>query len=155
MSSPCARYAIRELTRSDVMACVEFYDGLEPRDRRQRFAYGQFSLASFLPSERPEKNGAALGAFGYVDRLLGVVNLEYLEDGDAEVAIIVRSDFQRRGTGFCLMSRAIETAAVARLKRLVAYVSPENFAANALVKKCGFRVVELDRYFAEVALLLS
>jgi RimJ/RimL family protein N-acetyltransferase len=154
MPSPCARYRIRELTGADVSSCAKFVERLERRDIRSRFASAALVLDALLPRERPEGKGRALGAFGEPDMLLGVVNLEPLADGDIEIAIIVRSDFQRRGAGYCLMSQAIALASNGLSNRLVAYVSPENGAANALVRKLGFRVLAIDRYAAEIVLPL-
>ena len=154
MPSPCARYHIRELTGADAQSCAEFIDKLERRDIRNRCACATLVLDALLPRERPEGKGMALGAFGEPDVLLGVVNLEPLADGDVEIAVIVRSDFQGRGAGFCLMSRAIALASNGLSNRLVAFVSPENSAANALVRKLGFRVLAIDRYAAEVVLPL-
>ena len=132
MPSPCARYRIRELTGADVSSCAEFVERLERRDIRSRFASAALVLDALLPRERPEGKGTALGAFGEPDVLLGVVNLEPLAGGDIEIAIIVRSDFQRRGAGYCLMSQAIALASNGLSNRLVAYVSPENGAAMPL-----------------------
>jgi RimJ/RimL family protein N-acetyltransferase len=154
MRSPCARYHIRELTGADAPSCSEFVDKLERHDVRRRFASTTHVADALLPRERPEGKGTALGAFGQPDALLGVVNLEPLADGDIEIAIIVRSDFQRRGAGYCLMSQAIALARNGLSNRLVAYVSPENRAANALVRKLGFRVLAIDRYAAEIVLPL-
>jgi GNAT superfamily N-acetyltransferase len=154
MSFPCARYHVRELTGADAQTCAEFVDKLERRDVRNRFASTNLIPDALLPRERPEGKGTALGAFGEPDILLGVVNLEPLGDGDLEIAIIVRSDFQRRGAGYCLMTQAIALASHGLSNRLVAYVSPENGAANALVRKLGFRVLAVDRYAAEIVLPL-
>jgi RimJ/RimL family protein N-acetyltransferase len=154
MPSPCERYHIRELTGADAQSCAEFVDKLERRDLRNRFASATLVPDAILPRGRPDRKGTALGAFGEPDLLLGVANLEPLADGDIEIAIIVRSDFQRRGAGYCLMSRAITLASQGLSNRLVAYVSPENGAANALARKLGFRVVATDRYAAEIVLPL-
>jgi RimJ/RimL family protein N-acetyltransferase len=154
MPSPCARYHVRELTGADARSCVEFVDKLDRRDLRRRFASATLALDALLPRERPEPKGTALGAFGEPDTLLGVVNLEPLAEGDMEIGIIVRSDFQRRGAGYCLMTEAIALASQGLSNRLVAYVSPENPAANALVRKLGFRVLAIDRYAAEIVLPL-
>jgi RimJ/RimL family protein N-acetyltransferase len=154
MSFPCARYHVRELSRADAQTCAEFVDKLDRRDVRSRFASATLVLEALLPRERPEGKGTALGAFGEPDMLLGVVNLEPLADGDIEIAIIVRSDFQRRGAGYCLMTQAIALASHGLSNRLVAYVSPENGAANALVRKLGFRVLAVDRYAAQIVLPL-
>jgi hypothetical protein len=101
MPSPCARYHIRQLTGADARSCAEFVDKLARRDLRSRFASATLALDALLPRQRPEGKGTALGAFGAPDMLLGVVNLEPLADGDVEIAIIVRSDFQR-GRGLLL-----------------------------------------------------
>ena len=154
MPSPCARYQIRELTGADAQSCAEFVDKLERRHIRSRFASATGVPDALLPRERPEGKGTALGAFGESDMLLGVVNLEPIADGDVEIAIIVRSDFQRRGAGYCLMSQAIALASNGLSNRLIGYVSPENGAANALVRKLGFRVLAVDRYAAEIVLPL-
>lgn len=155
MASLCEKYLVRELSHCDLPEFAEFFDFLDPRDLRSRFAGASAGPYAFLPSGRPEAHGAALGAFSNAGALIGIVNLEPVGDGDAEVAILVRSDWKRQGAGNCLMTKTIDFAREAELTRLIAYVSADNTAINALMRKSGFKIIAVDRYATEIALPLA
>jgi RimJ/RimL family protein N-acetyltransferase len=150
----CARYRVRELTNVDTAACVAFVEGLERRDLQSRFGGTSLRLSLLFPAKASDRDRKVFGAFGEAGALLGIANLEPIDRDDVEIAIIVRSDFKRRGAGLCLMSKAVETAREARKAQIVACVSPENKAARALLRKVGFRAVRGDGYAAEEVLSL-
>ncbi|MFB0563296.1 MAG: GNAT family N-acetyltransferase [Candidatus Lokiarchaeia archaeon] len=58
--------------------------------------------------------------------------------GAAEVAIVVHNDWQRKGIGTNLIKYTIKVAKEMGVKKLFAYVSPENRKIIRLGKKLGF-----------------
>jgi acetyltransferase len=61
---------------------------------------------------------------------------------DAEVAVLVRDDFQRRGIGVAILQRLVEAARQEKVARLVAFMVAENFGMQKIAAKAGFM---LDR----------
>ncbi|MFN2646921.1 MAG: N-acetyltransferase family protein [Burkholderiales bacterium] len=58
--------------------------------------------------------------------------------GDAELAIVISDDWQRRGLGTALLERLISQARRDRVRRLVATALSDNGAMQALARKLGF-----------------
>jgi RimJ/RimL family protein N-acetyltransferase len=63
-----------------------------------------------------------------------------LDDGAAEVALVVRDDWQRMGVGTLLAGRVLRAAADRGFGRFVAYVLWENVAMRKILRRIG-RVV--------------
>jgi acetyltransferase len=61
---------------------------------------------------------------------------------DAEVAVLVRDDFQKRGVGAALLQRLVEVARAEKVARLVAFMVAENLGMQRIAAKAGFA---LDR----------
>lgn len=53
----------------------------------------------------------------------------------AEIAMLVRSDVQRQGTGEAMLKKAIEEARKKGIRYLKAYVHPENYKVKQALKK--------------------
>jgi acetyltransferase len=60
----------------------------------------------------------------------------------AEVAILIRDDFQRRGLGHGLLQRLLQVARDEKLSRVVAYIRPDNIGMQKLAARAG---LALDR----------
>ena len=58
--------------------------------------------------------------------------------GAAEVAIVVHNDWQRKGIGTNLIKHTVKVAKEMGVKKIFAYVSPENRKIIRLGKKLGF-----------------
>jgi RimJ/RimL family protein N-acetyltransferase len=67
-----------------------------------------------------------------------------LEDGGAEVGLLVRDDWQRIGIGTLLAGRVLRAAADRGFARFVAHVRWENVAVRKLLRRVG-RVVATTR----------
>lgn len=156
MNSPIVRpsrgrFTIRELRASDVQACNVFFDHLDRHDVRMRFASPRtFSFHHFLPGLARTDEGVAFAAVDAAEMILGVVTLVYLNSGSAEVAVIVRSDYKRRGIGSSLLGHIIQRAEDDGLSELVGYVLAENQAMLALARVMGFQSSRWDSFFSEV-----
>jgi acetyltransferase len=57
---------------------------------------------------------------------------------DAEVAVLVRDDFQRRGIGVAILQRLVEAARQEKVARLVAFMVAENLGMQRIAAKAGF-----------------
>src|SRR6185437_10415177 len=61
-------------------------------------------------------------------------------DNEAEAAILVRDQFQRRGLGSELLKRLIDVARREGIGRILLNMLRENFEMQAMAKKLGFRM---------------
>jgi GNAT superfamily N-acetyltransferase len=137
------RLHIRPLRACDDDSIRELYSHLSPRTRYLRF----FSPAPRLPdavlkllscvdyrrhlamladvnvAERAEV--AALGSFAAID------------DGTAEVGLVVRDEWQRQGIGLTLAVRVLLAAEARGFDRFVAHVLGGNAAIGALLNHVG------------------
>jgi acetyltransferase len=155
MNAPMGRilpgnFTIRELRAADAPSCEMFFRQLEREDIRKRFAAPHFSLDYFLPFPAGAKAGAAFAGFAAAEKILGVVNLAYLPGAAAEIAVIVRSDHQRRGIGRALLAHALHWAAGHGLSQLIGYAPADNTPMLALARAMGFRAIGRDLYGCEI-----
>jgi acetyltransferase len=63
----------------------------------------------------------------------------------AEVALLVRDEYQHRGLGIELLRRLIQVARDERLDSVQAYMLRENIEMRSLIEKLGFRVEPADQ----------
>ena len=68
---------------------------------------------------------------------LGTAHAISLEDGTAELAIIVAQDARHKGTGHALLARVIEALREAGCESLIAYALSENAAFAHLARAAG------------------
>jgi acetyltransferase len=61
-------------------------------------------------------------------------------DGDAEFALLVRSDVQRRGLGRALLEKAIDYGRARGSAALIGQIQADNEAMIALARRCGLQV---------------
>ena len=73
-------------------------------------------------------------------RLCGVTRYVRLDTGDAEFAIVLADDWQRRGLGKHLMRLLMATAKEAGVKNLVGITSSTNLGMLTLARHLGFAV---------------
>ena len=62
----------------------------------------------------------------------------------AELAVLVRDQYQHRGLGIEILRRLIAVARDENVESVHAYLLQENFEMQALVRKVGFRVTPTD-----------
>ena len=73
--------------------------------------------------------------------ILGIGRLTKLHGKNAaEVAVLVRDQYQRRGLGIELLRRLVQVARDERLDSVHAYMLAENLEMQALMNKVGFRI---------------
>ena len=107
----------------------------------QRVAHERLIRMCFLDYDRqialladrtdPSTGAHEILAIGRMSKLHGV--------NTAEVAVLVRDQFQRQGLGVELVRRLIQIARDERLAALVAYMLQENMEMQGLLRKLGFR----------------
>ncbi|MEM2585115.1 MAG: GNAT family N-acetyltransferase, partial [Thermoproteota archaeon] len=74
----------------------------------------------------------------------------------AELALVVRDDWQGRGVGTALLNYLIELAKVNGFRTLRAWVLVENATMMHLFRKCGYRMkYRLENGVYEIVLDLS
>jgi acetyltransferase len=152
--APPARdnFTIRPLrvSESESRACDAFCGELDVNDIRMRFGSWRFALDKLLPNPDPPHPRMAFAAIDRAGTIIGIVNLACLGGGDAEIALIVRSDLKRRGIGRSLTAHAIDWAGNLGLSLLIGYVDAENAAVLSLARDMGFQSIWLDSFSIEV-----
>ena len=99
---------------TDLAACVEFAGLLQADDIRLRFGRpvalgdaGTFRRLFGLDDRKIE----SVGLFDLSGHLLGLATVAWVRPGTAEIALIIRSDLQRRGLGATLLANSSMTRA--------------------------------------------
>jgi acetyltransferase len=134
---------IRPLSLADWEAYRAFGQRIERDDLRLRFA-GPVKLDDsrchrLLDVDHDHEE--AFGAFDQTGALLGVGRVAGVEAGEAEIALIVRSDLKRRGIGTLLLDRLLRYGDQVGLSALRADVLYENRPMLYLAQRAGFRFV--------------
>jgi acetyltransferase len=138
---------VRSLAADDAPALVDLFDHLTPEDVRARFFVTLRALPPALlerlshPDRERELALAALcpdtpGA------LCGVVRLSADADDPsrAEFAVVVRSDWKRRGLGRALIEAIIHRARERGIAELYGVILADNEAMIALARRLGFAI---------------
>jgi len=154
-AQPPAQFTIRELDPADAERCQAFLQGLDPWDVKMRFGALHTNIHYFCPDGRSRNDRLAFAAIGADAAILGVLNLVQANDEAGGVAILVRSDCQRRGIGRTLLVHGCAWAEAHRLARLFGYVLAENKAMLALARALGCRLTRFDSFFIELSLDLA
>jgi len=89
-------------------------------------------IALLADRVNPETGDHEILAVGRMSKLHG--------SNTAEIALLVRDQYQRRGLGTEIMKRLIHIAREERLNSLHAEMLQENIEMQGLVRKLGFRV---------------
>ena len=61
-----------------------------------------------------------------------------MRPGTAEIALIIRSDLQRRGLGATLLANVVNDARAAGFRLLIAHIGYENVPMRRLARRFGF-----------------
>jgi GNAT superfamily N-acetyltransferase len=131
---------IRPLRNGETGVVQDVFDALGPRSRHLRFGGAKNALS---PSDLEQL--ARVDATHHVLVALvectpvGIARL-VVTGGEAEVAVEVADEWQGRRVGTVLMARLASDARAAGIERLHAYVSPENTASRALMRRAAVRV---------------
>ncbi|MGW5578309.1 GNAT family N-acetyltransferase [Micromonospora chokoriensis] len=123
--------AVRPACADDLPGVRELHERCSPRSRHRRYLGGAAlprpdRLRRLLePSRGLTLVAVAAGSDGAAESVVAMANL--LGEGDeAEAALLVRDDWQRRGLGTALLRRLVRHADEARYAALVLHVQAEN-----------------------------
>ncbi|MBQ1032959.1 GNAT family N-acetyltransferase [Micromonospora sp. C97] len=126
-----AEVSVRPACADDLSGVLELHEGCSPRSRQRRYLGGA-SLPQPARLRRvlePERGltllATTVAVDGAAESVVAMANL--LGEGDeAEVALLVRDDWQRRGLGTALLRRLVRHADAAGYAALVLHVQAEN-----------------------------
>jgi acetyltransferase len=134
---------VRRVEIADLPRCVQFGRLLHPEDVRLRFGRpaalsdgDTFRRLFGLDDRRIE----SIGAFNLNGQILGLATIAWVRPGVAEVALIVRSDLQRRGLGATLLATVIKDARGAGFDLLLAHIDCGNVPMQRLARRFGFEL---------------
>jgi GNAT superfamily N-acetyltransferase len=135
------RVRVRRVDTADLVRCVEFGRLLHPQDIRLRFgrlvALGDGDIVRRLFGLDDAKT-ETVGAFDSSGEVLGLATVAWVRPATAEVALIVRSDVQRRGLGATLLAHVIRNARAAGFTQLLAQIDHGNIPIRRLARRFGF-----------------
>jgi RimJ/RimL family protein N-acetyltransferase len=137
------RVRIRALRRCEEQPIRELYARLSPRSRYHRF----FSPMPALPDAvvrllacvdyRRKLALLAEHDSGAGEEVIGLGSFGATEDGDVEVGLVVRDDWQRLRVGTELAERVMRAAEDRGFHRFIANVLTDNVAMRRLLKNVG------------------
>lgn len=142
------RITIRHLTTADAPLLAELLGSLSPESRYMRFFTPRgipderlWSEAIRLADIDPRMHVALLATVDEDGRVWAVGEARLIRDDDdhsqAEVAIMVRDEWQREGIGRALFDLLVQVALVQELHRLYAIALSENRGMRRLVQNLG------------------
>lgn len=143
-----ASLVVRPITSADAPLLQAFVRRLSPRSRRFRF-FGPLAELSAAQLDRsvnvdPARDLALVALRGWPDDGTAIVaEARYAggpKDADAEFAIAVADDLQRRGLGTQLVRCLLETAWRRGVRRMFGDIKSDNRAMLALASRLGFRL---------------
>ncbi|MFG3704834.1 GNAT family N-acetyltransferase [Micromonospora sp. NPDC047670] len=137
-----AEAAVRPATADDLPGVVELHEGCSARSRHRRYLGGAAvpsptRLRRLLePARGLTLLATAGGDSAPTESVVAMANL--LAEGDeAEVALLVRDDWQRRGLGSALLRRLVRHAEQAGYAALVLHVQAENAPMLRTLRRLG------------------
>jgi acetyltransferase len=139
---------LRLIKPDDAALLVELFHLLSPETRRLRFHLYTERLpeeavwreAITLSNLDPQRHVAVVATVIEADgeeHAVGVARFARakLEDSEAEVAIVVRDDFQRKGLGRVLLTKLADIARELGITHFCGWVMAENINLMRLIKK--------------------
>lgn len=152
-TKPLAKdFTVRVLTGSDISACDTFVSRLAREDIRMRFGSPRCPVQYLLPAPRAASQDIAFAAVSAAGEILGIANLPRLTADAAELGLIVRSDYQRRGVGRSLIEHAAQWASGHDVSHIVGLILAENRPMLRLAHATGFRASPRVLPWVEVCL---
>jgi acetyltransferase len=141
---------LRPVRPEDEHMHLDFINQLTPEDLRMRFfgyvhdfPHSQMARMTQIDYDRE----MAFVAITYEEnpRTIGVVRTFFDPDNiSAEFAIVVRSDLKKMGLGTLLMEKMLRYCKLRGVKEIMAYTLCENASMQALGKKFGFKIQNLE-----------
>jgi RimJ/RimL family protein N-acetyltransferase len=133
---------IRPLRRCEDAAIRDFYAHLSPRTRYQRFFSPMPSLPDSVLKLLTAVDGqrrlalvAEEGSGG--GELVALASFGAVDEGRAEVALVVRDDWQHQHVGTALAMRVLDAAESRGFHRFVAHVASDNVAMRKILTHVG------------------
>ncbi|MGC9307384.1 MAG: GNAT family N-acetyltransferase [Thermoplasmatota archaeon] len=136
---------IRALGREDEELMLELYNSFSPETKKQRWFHAKTymprrELISYLDNDY-ERDVAVLAVWQDYDGEIPLGVGRYTRQGDeAEVAVVVRDDWQGRGVGTALLQHLASVAERHGITTLTAEVTQGNEAMLHLFDRLGFQV---------------
>ena len=135
---------VRRVEIADLPRCLQFARFLHPEDIRLRF--GRLAaLSDALTFRRlfglDDCKIETLGLFDLSGQILGLATVAWVRPGTAEIALVIRSDLQRRGLGATLLANVIKDARDAGFHLLLANIGHGNLPMRRLARRFGFDLV--------------
>jgi acetyltransferase len=149
---------MRPTRMSDIPRIRAFVRNLSPESRRRRF-FAPISELSAQQLERLTCTSSAdeLGLLA-LDRetIVAMAQCAATGNAEAEVAVVVADDWQRRGLGISLLRKLIIHARSRRLRLLGGLVLADNWAMLELAAKLGFSLIdEADPALVRIEMVLA
>ncbi len=145
---------LRLITPEDTGLLVDLFHHLSPETRRLRFhlfteqvpeekVWREALTLSNLDAQRHVAVVATIIEADGEEHAVGVARFARAtpEDREAEVAIVVRDDFQRKGLGRVLLTKLADKARELGITHFCGWVMAENIHLTKLIKKLEVKVV--------------
>jgi acetyltransferase len=144
------RFVLRPIRPEDRDAYADFIARFDASDLRRRFfhpsgLFPEIDLERYVAVDHDQEVAfvAVARSRSGKEEIVGEARVQrYPGTSTAELAIMVRTDMQRRGLGSALMRKAIEYCAAHGLE-MIAQILPENAAMIALAKRSGMQVEQV------------
>ncbi|TDC36676.1 GNAT family N-acetyltransferase [Micromonospora sp. KC213] len=132
---------VRPAAVDDLPGVVELYEGCSARTRQRRHPGGAAMwspdrLRRLLDPARGATLLATIGSGGAAESIVAMANLSG-EGDEAEAALLVRDDWQRRGLGTALLRRLLDRAERAGYVAVLLPVRAEDTAMLRAVRRLG------------------
>ena len=148
---------LRRVKKGDAALLVDMFHRLSPETKRLRFHLYTTKIpeeqvwqeAEKLSDLDPQRQVAIVGTVVEADgheHAVGVARFmrPTVEDREAEVAIVVRDDYQRRGLGKYLLLHLTEQARQLGITHFTAWVASDNIRLMKLIKDMELKNVEAE-----------
>ena len=141
----------RLIQREDALRLLDFFEQLSSQTRQLRFhanvdhldaGITAYHAHNFANVDNLHTGGAvvAVDFRGGAQQVVGVMRLSAPEDGWAEVAVVVRDDFQGRGVGRALLQRLPTLAQRMGVHTVIATIDAANLPALRLMRQLDYPV---------------
>ena len=137
---------IRRLNPDDEEAYRSIFDRTTREDRYFRFFVALDHLDPADVRRAVEDRADSIGYLAMENgRSLGVAHGELLEDGSAELTVLVAKDARRRGVATALIRVTIAHLHELGVQRIVAYSLRENYTFSEFGRSIGLKVERAER----------
>jgi len=153
---------LRRVKQGDAALLVEMYHRLSSETKRLRFHLYTTKIseeriweeAEKLSDLEPRRQVAIVGVVSEADgqeHAVGVARFTRAtaEDTEAEVAVVVRDDFQRKGLGKHLLMTLADKARAAGVTHFSAWVSSDNVRLMKLIKNMELKNMESEARYGQ------